>query len=230
MAKTRKAGAGMVVERIGSPPVTVYRRLLNEKVVLTMFPPLAAIPAAVRRLLVPQDVYVAALDDQTLFVSLAGRLPMLRAVGARKATEPRTSEELTKLLRKQDPKDVATLLVMNNSLHPILVLAADLTTRETFDQFEHIRLRVRADKEEATITVEVLGKSSDEGPDLEKKAKRVVEVLRELLPKVAADPARRAILDNLLKSFRIERKDALLTVTGKMSLAEARKLFAERKP
>src|SRR5215217_4150674 len=51
-------GGGLVVEKVGRPPVNVHRRLLDEKKILELSPPLAKIPPFARKLVVPQEASV----------------------------------------------------------------------------------------------------------------------------------------------------------------------------
>ena len=221
----RKDG-GLVVERVGKPPVNVHRRTLDEKRVLELSPALAKVPGFARKLVVPKEASVVVLDERTMYTSLAGRLAVERAARARPAkSEPRVPDELAKLLRQQDADDIAVVTVLNDSLHPALQLIADESTRETFDQFEYVVGRVRGGKE-VSITVEVEGKSSDLGATLETKCKRVLTVLRDVVPKAVDSEPHRRVLDGLLKSFRVSRKDARVTLSATLSRDDARLLLA----
>ena len=218
-------GRNVTSKRLGTPPVTVYYCKLDEKVMLEAIPGLAKIPPLVRPLVVPRGIYISAFDDSTLFVSLSGLPAMTNALRARAAkSEVRVSDELGKLLRVAYKEDTVTVILMEDSLHPGLHLIADEATRETFDQFEHVRFHIRGGKTTEIETV-VKGKSSDLAPTLETKSKRVLEVIRELLPTVMPDATRREVIDTLVKSFRVVRKDSQVTITGSMSEADAKKFI-----
>lgn len=215
----------VTVEPLGKPPVNVYRRVLDQDKFIELIPPLARVPASLRKLVAPQEVYLAILDDETLFVSLAGRPAMERALRARPPhSRPRTPSELTALLTKQDPADLAVVVVMDSSLHPGLHLLANEPTREAFDQFEHVLTRIRGGKE-VTIRIDVAGKSADLGPVLEEKAKGALANLRKLVARVVADEPRQKVLDAAVGSFRIRRTDGNLTLTGALAVDDIRRLF-----
>jgi hypothetical protein len=225
LREAMKTSKALSVEELGKPAAPVFRRKLDEGGWLELAPQLALVPAAVRKLIVPQDVYLAALDDETLLISLAGKTPVVRALRARPAdTAPRTTDALTKVLQKQDPKDVAAFALLDDSLAPALALLADDATRETFEQFDHITARVRGGKE-VGITVEARAKSDDLGPVLQKKAGVVVKLLEKAVEKAVPDKGRRAILETLLRALKVSRMDARVTVTGKLDEADARKLL-----
>jgi hypothetical protein len=210
---------------MGTPPVTVYRCRLDEKAMLSAAPALAKAPPLARRLVVPQDVHIAVLDDRTLIASLGGLPAVTRAIRSRPAkSELRISAELAKQLRVDTGDDTSTLILMDDSLHPALQLIADDATKETFEQFEHVRFRIRGGKSTGIETV-VQGKSAEVGPTLEKKAARVLEVIREKLPDVVADETRREVIDALVKSFRITRKGERVTIAGTMSEADSKKFI-----
>ena len=176
-----------------------------------------------RRLVVPQDVHIAVLDDRTLIASLGGSLAVKRALSSRPAkSELRIPAELAKQLRVEYKADTTTLILMEDSLLPGLQLIADDETKETFEQFEHVRFHIRGGKSTEIETV-VQGKSVDLGPTLEKKAARVLEVIREKLPEVMPDETRREVVDALVKSFRVTRKGETVTITGTLSAAESKK-------
>src|SRR5262249_32118205 len=156
-----------------------------------------------------------AMDDQTLFVSLSGKKQLERALRARSATGLRVVPELAAVLRKQSADDIASLVVMEDSLHPGLALVADEPTRETFAQFDFVTLRVIPGKE-VRFEVAVQGKSSDVAPTLETKAKRVLEILERLLPTLFPEKSKREVVGALLKSFRVAREAERVTLTGKL--------------
>jgi hypothetical protein len=150
---------------------------------------------------------------------------VLRALRARPATTaPRTSDELTGLLKKQDEKDVASFVMMEDALLPALVLVVDEPTKETFEQFSHLTLRVQGGKT-VRITLEATGKSEELGAVLAKKAEDTLPNIRKALPRTIKDEGQRKALDELFKSFRVSRKGAVVTLSGEMELASARKLL-----
>jgi hypothetical protein len=220
-----KASKSLQVEEMGKPAVPVFRRKLEDRLWTDLFPQLAAVPQLLRKALVPQEVYVAAMDDETLFVSLAGKTQMMRALRARPAdTAPRTTDDLTKLLRKQDAKDLVAFALMDDSLAPVVQVVASEEAKETFEQFEHITARVRGGKE-IEIVIRVTGKSKELGETLAKKSEQALKNLRGNLEKLAPDKGQRAALDALLKGFRVSRKEAVVTLTAKVPEANARKLL-----
>jgi hypothetical protein len=220
-----KRGAALTVEELGKPAAPVFRRKLEWEVWSDLFPQLAAVPAALRKLVAPQDVWVTAPDDETLFVSLAGKAAVVRALRARPAgTRPRTSDELTRLLKKQDPKDVASVAVLDDSLSPPLQLVVSDKVKETFEQFEHVTARVLPGKD-VRVVIEVRGKSAEQGAVLEEKARAALTQLRGQLAKVVPEEGQRKVVDALLKGFTVRRKDAVVTLSGKLSEEDARKLL-----
>jgi hypothetical protein len=232
-AAAKESDGDLTIETVGSPAVAVYRRRLNDKQLLELFPALEMIPKLARKLVAPREVYAAALDDRTLFVSTT-RVPMIRAIRARPAmTKPRTSDELTALLRKQNDKDVASFVMGEDALLPALALIVDQHTRETFEQFEHITTRVQPGKT-VRITLVVAGKSDDLGATLAKTAEVTVANIRKVLPRQVKDEDQRKALDELFKSFRVSRKGATVTMTGQLSEADVQKLLrvpaAQKKP
>ncbi|MFO0930773.1 MAG: hypothetical protein U0736_27705 [Gemmataceae bacterium] len=215
----------VTVEPMGKPPVNVYRRVLDPDRLGALIPPLSKVPPAFRKLVAPSEVYLAVVDDQTLFASMAGRTAVERALRARPpASRPRTSSELTALLAKQDPTDVAIITVMDSSLHPGLHLIANESTREAFDQFEHVVTRFRGGKE-VTFHIDVAGKTADVGPALEEKAKGALANLRTLLPKVVPSEPHQKILAAALRLVRVERTDGHLTLTGALPADDVRRLL-----
>ena len=229
MNRAVQGGRRITSTRMGTPPVTVYRCRLDEKAMLAAVPALAKAPPLARRLVVPQDVHIAVLDDRTLIASLGGLPAVTRALGSRPAkTALRISPELTKQLRVDYKDDTSTLILMEDSLHPGIQLVADDETKETFDQFEHVRFHIR-DGRSTEIETVVQGKSADLGPTLEKKAARVLDAIREKLPEVVADETRREVIDALVKSFRVTRKGEKVTITGTLSAADSKKFIAGEK-
>jgi hypothetical protein len=227
MARVAKAADGLTVERMGRPAVEVYSRRVNEKALLALVPPLAKVPPAFRKLVAPQEAHLAALDDQTLFLSLSGKRQVERAVRARGSTGLRVVPELAEVLRKQNPEDIASGVLLEDSLHPGIALVADEPTRETFGQFDYVTLRILPGKE-VRIEVELQGKSSDVAATLEAKAKSVIEVLQGLLPTLFPNETKRAVMEALLKSFRVTRKGERVTAAGALPEAEWRKLLAPK--
>jgi hypothetical protein len=226
LAAAKESRGQLTFESVGSPVVRVFRRRLNDEQLVALFPLLDTIPAVARKLVAPQSVYVAALDEKTLLVS-SNPTSVLRAVRARAATsQPRTSEELTALFRKQDPKDVASFVMMDDALLPAIALIVDEATRETFDQFEHITTRVQPGKT-VRITLTATGKSSDLGATLAKTAEQTLANIRKELPKRIKDEGQRKALEALFRSFRVSRKDAVVTLAGEISEADVRNLLRE---
>jgi hypothetical protein len=220
-----KRSKALTVEEMGKPAVPVFRRKLEESLWTDLFPQLAAVPSQLRKLVAPTEVYVAAVDDETLFVSLAGKAQMVRALRARPAgTAPRIADELTRLLRKQDPKDVAAFAMLDDSLNPAVQLVVQEKVKETFEQFEHITARVRRGKD-VEIVIEVKGKSSDVTGELATKSHEALKQLRGNLARLVLDEKQRDVVEALLKGFRVSRKATLVTLTGKLSEEHARKLL-----
>jgi hypothetical protein len=220
-----KVSKSVTVEEMGKPAVSVFRRKLDDSLWTELFPQLASVPASLRKLVAPADVYVAALDDETLFVSLAGKTQMMRAVRARPAdTAPRISEELTKLLRKQNPNDVAAFALLDDSLNPAVQLVVQERMKETFEQFEHVTARVRGGKQ-IEIVIQATGKTNDLAAELAVKSEEALKQLRGNLAKITPSEKQREVLDALFKAFRVSRKDAVVTLTAKLSEDDARILL-----
>lgn len=224
MRQAMKGSKALTVEPLGKPAVPVFRRALDEKMWLDLAPPLAKVPQAFRKLVAPTHAYLAAVDDETILVSLAGKAPVERALRARPATaRPRTPEALTALLRKQDAKDLASVAILDDALHPALALVADEATRETFKEWEHLTVRVKSDKG-VEVVVRAQGRSAEAGAALEKKAAEVVKIVRAGLPKVLSEEGPRKALDGLFKAFAISRQDEAVTMRAALSTDEARRL------
>jgi hypothetical protein len=234
LGAARKASKGqLTVEAVGRPAVRVWRRRLSEAQMVELFPLLDTIPPVARKLLAPQNVYVAALDERTLLVTTTGT-NMLRAVRSRPATtRPRTSTELTALLRKQDPKELASFVMMDDALFPAIALIVDESTRETFEQFEHLTVGVRPGKT-VQVTLTAKGKSTEQGEALAKKAEQTLAGIRKGLPQGVKNEGQRKALDELFRSFKVSRKDAVVTLTGQIGEADVQKLLrraeAQKKP
>ncbi len=204
------------VEKMGKPAVAVYRRRLDEARLVELFPMLGVIPPVARKVVAPREVYVAALDGGTLLVS-SSPASMRRALAARPAkTPPRTSDELTELLKKQDPKDVASFAMTDDALLPALLLLVDEETKETFEQFTHLTVRVQGGKP-VRVTLMANGKSDDLGATLQKKARATLANIRKGLPRAIKDEGRRKALDEMFGSFRVSRKGAVVTLAGQLS-------------
>jgi len=212
------------IEQQGKPPTAVYSRSVDKSKLLALLPALSKVPGPVRKLLVPQELHLTVLDDRTLLLSLAGKTPLVRALRARSAdSRPRTSAELTALLRKQANNDRLSLLLLDESLHPGLALVADDSTREAFGQFDHVQLRLHGDKK-VQINLEVQGKSAEQAVALETKIRQGLEVFRKALPDLLPDEAQRRVLQDLSNSLRLERKEAQVQVRGELSLEDYRRL------
>ena len=115
--------------------------------------------------------------------------------------------------------------MLDDSLSPALHLVVSEQAKATFDQFESITARVRGGKE-VVIVIQATGKSTDLGQTLAGKSEEALKLLRTHLDKFIPDAARQSVADEMLKGFRISRKDAVVTLTGKLSEANARKLLA----
>jgi hypothetical protein len=221
----KEAGRAIAVEKMGDPQATVYQRSLDEKMFLALAPELENVPAFVRRALVPGQAHLTALDERTLFVSLGGRAAVERALRARPVkTRPRTSDELTKLLKARDAKDVATAVLMDGCLHPGVSLVVPQETRDAFELFENVVVRVQGGKA-VKVTAAATGKSKDDAAALEKAAKAGIDKAQKALEVAIKDEDRRKILEGVLKSFKVSRKDETVTAAGQLSDADARKLF-----
>lgn len=219
--------AGVSVERMGSPAVPVYSRAIDEKALLELVPSLEKVPPRFRKLVAPQEVHVAAVDDQTLFLSLSGKKQIERALRARGSAGLRVAPELAALLRKQNPADVANNVLLEDSLHPGIALIADEATRETFGQFDHVQLRIHRGKE-VRYEVELQAKTKELGPVLERKAKRVLDILREMLPTLYPDKTKRDVVATLLDSFKVSSKDERVLLTGQLTPDQWRTLLAPK--
>lgn len=224
LRQAMKTSKALTVEALGKPAVPVFRRALDEKMWLELAPPLAKVPATFRKLVAPTHAYLAAIDDETILVSLAGKAAIERALRARPAaTKPRTTEALTELLRKQDARDIAAVALLDDALHPALALAATEEARETFKEWEHLTVRVTGDKG-VEVLVRAQGKSAEAGAALEKKAGEVVKAVRAGLPTVLKDDGPRKALDGLFKAFAISRKGEAMTMRAALTAEEARRL------
>jgi hypothetical protein len=220
-----KRSKALSVEEMGKPAIPVFRRTLEESLWTDLFPQLAGVPPPLRKLVAPTEVYVAAVDGETLFISLAGKAQMVRALRARPAgTAPRIADELTTLLRKQNPKDVAAFALLDDSLNPAVQLVVQERVKETFEAFEHITARVRGGKK-VEILIDVKGKSNDLAGELATKSAEALKQLRGNLARLVPNEKQRDIVDALLKGFRVSRKDTVVTLTGKLSEDDARKLL-----
>ncbi len=220
-----KASKSLSVEELGKPATAVFRRTLDESLWTDLFPQLALVPPRLRKLVVPSEVFVAAVDDKTLFISLAGKTQMVRALRARPpSTTLRVTDELTKLLRKQDPKDVAAFALLDDSLNPAVQLVVAEKVKETFEQFEHITARIRGGKE-VEIIIDVTAKSSELAGGLATKSEETLKHLRENLDKLVPNKQRRTVLDALLKGFRVTRKENVVTLAGTLPEEGVRKLL-----
>ncbi len=220
-----KASKSLSVEMLGKPATAVFRRTLDESLWTDLFPQLSLVPPRLRKLVVPTEVFVAAVDDETLFICMAGKTQMVRALRARPAgTSPRISDELTKLLRKQNPKDVAAFALLDDSLNPAIQLVVDEKVKESFEQFDNITARIRGGKE-VTILIEITGKSSELAGGLTTKSEETLRHLRENIDKLVPNKQRRTVLDALLKGLRVTRKDNRVTLAGTLSEEDVRKLL-----
>lgn len=225
MTRVAKASSSLTVEKMGKPAVAVYTRQLNEKALIALVPPLEKVPPRFRKLVAPYEAHVAAADDETLVISLSGKKQIERALRNRNATRLRVSDELAAVLGKQNGKDATAGILMEDSLHPGLALIADDTLRETFAQFDHVTLRVIGGVE-VQFVLEVKGKSAEVGPVLEKKFTRMLEIVRELLPTLMPDANKRSVVEKLLRSFVVTRKEGRIHLTGKIPEMEWRKMYA----
>lgn len=228
MNQVGKASSDLSIEKMGKPAVPVYTRQLNEKALIELVPPLEKVPPRFRKLVAPYEAHLSAADDDTLVVSLSGKKQIERALRNRTATRLRVSNELAGVLKKQNGSDATAGILMEDSLHPGLALIADDTLRETFSQFDHVTLRVVGGKEIQFI-LDVQGKGADVAPILEKKFTKMLEIIRELLPTLLPDTGKRAVIDKLLRSFRVSRQDTRITLSGKIPEIEWRKMFGPAK-
>lgn len=208
----------------GKPLATVYRCKLDDKALVELVPALGKVPSSLRKLVAPGEVRVTLLDDKTVMASLAGAAPVTRALRARPVNSAlRISSEMARLLRKPHATALASVVLMDDSLHPGLQLIADEATKETFEQFEFIRMNITGGKKVGVETV-VSGKSEEVGEILEKKTKRVLEIIQKELPNVMQDTTRRTVIGELVQSFRIERKEGRVRLYGEIPEANAKKL------
>lgn len=220
-----KSTGSLSTERVGKPPLTVYSRRLDEAALVALVPPLEKVPGPFRKLVAPQAAHVCVLDDHTICTSLAGKKPLERAIRARAAARVRIPDELAAPLRKQDAKDLVSTVLLEQSLHPGISLVADEATNETFRQFDAITSRVVPGKE-VKVVIDVLGKSADDGPPLEAKMKRALEEFGKLVPTLFPQKDKRGLMEALVKSFRVERADGRVTLTGRLADDDWRKLIA----
>src|SRR5262245_41942224 len=84
----KQSKGAMKVESVGKPAAPVFSRKVDQKALEGIFPALDRLPGWFRKLLLPRMVHAAALDDETLIVSLAGRDPIDRALRSRPAKSP----------------------------------------------------------------------------------------------------------------------------------------------
>lgn len=224
MTAAVKAGEA-TVEALGKPPVPVYKRVLDPDRLVELVPALARVPAPLRKLVAPQEIYLTLPESGILFGSMAGRTPLERALRARPATtRPRTTAELTTLLAKQEATDIAVVTVLDAALHPGLHLLAEEPTREAFEQFDHVVSRVRGGKE-VSIAIRIQGKSAEAGAALEARSKQALTTLRDLFTRViASEPHRRALV-GAVQSFRTRRAGRALDLSGRLSLDDVRLLL-----
>src|SRR5262249_21440315 len=95
------------VQTLGKPACPVFRRKVDVKMWGELIAPLANVPAVLRKLVAPSEIWYAALDERTVILSLAGKAEIVRALRARpKDSKPRTADEMTALLRKHSDKDI----------------------------------------------------------------------------------------------------------------------------
>jgi hypothetical protein len=224
-----EAGKAITVEKMGDPKATVYQRSLDEKMFLEIAPDLEKVPAFVRRALVPGQAHLCALDEQTLIVALGGRAGVERALRARpEKSKPRTPEELTKLLKDRDKKDLATTVLMDGCLHPGVALIVPQETRDAFELFEYVVVRTQGGKTVKSV-ITATAKSKDDAATLEKTAKAGIDTAQKGLEVAIKDEDKRKILESLLKSFKVSRKDETVTATAQLSDEDARKLVPKGK-
>jgi hypothetical protein len=224
MSKAMTKTSAITKEREGTPTATIWCRKLDEKKMFALVPQLEKIPAAIRKILLPTEAWLGLLDDQTLFVSLSGKTALVRALRARPTTtKPRTSEELTKLLRDNDPKDTTTITIMEDSLLPGLLLVVNAETRDAFEEFEHIRIRVRG-KETIEMNLTMQGKSDDAAKNLEGKVKAGLDLAKRVVGDVVPEKDKREILAKVLGEMKLLRTMSQVNVMGSVNVEQARTL------
>jgi hypothetical protein len=213
-------------------PVPIYRRKIAEEALAELLPLPSDVPAQVRKLVAPQEVYFAAVDDETLILSVdttLGKTQLLRALRARApGARPRIPEELQKLLKKQDERDTLSLAMLDDALHPLLALLLPDSMKEPFEQWEYVTGRMRGGKE-VELTVVVQAKTAELGGQLAANAERGTKLVAKALPTLAKDARQKALLEELGKSIQVRRKESVVTVTVRMSADKARELAAPPK-
>jgi hypothetical protein len=213
-------------------PVPIYRRKIAEEALAELLPLPSDVPAQVRKLVAPQEVYFAAVDDETLILSVdttLGKTQLLRALRARApGARPRIPEELQKLLKKQDERDTLSLAMLDDALHPLLALLLPDSMKEPFEQWEYVTGRMRGGKE-VELTVVVQAKTAELGGQLAANAERGTKLVAKALPTLAKDDKQKALLEELARSIQVRRKESVVTVTVRMSADKARELAAPPK-
>ena len=172
-----KASKSLTALEMGKPAVPVFRRTLEDRMWTELFPQLASIPAAARQGGGAADRLPCALDDETLFVSLAGKTQMERAVRAVRRPPGRDAGGIDEALEKARPERRCGDCHDRRCVSPALQLVVSETMKETFDQFEHVTLRIRGGKEVEFI-LQAKGKSSDLGRELAGKSEKGIKALR----------------------------------------------------
>src|SRR5262249_49913490 len=118
-----KADKGLKAVPVKNPPATLYERKLAENSLTDLVPLPHSIPAPLRKMALPNTLYFAALDEQTLMLSVGGKLQVVRALAARPVkTAPRISEDLRKVLEGQSLKEPICFVLMESCLHPTIAL------------------------------------------------------------------------------------------------------------
>lgn len=222
----KQSKGAMTVTSLGKPAAAVFSRKVNQKDLLELFPAVEQLPKQLRELLLPGAAHVAALDDETLIVSLAGQAAVERALRARPAkTAPRVSDELKKLIEGLDEKDVGGVIFTEDCLSPNMKLVAPETVIDWFSHFDSAVVRIKGGKTVA-VTLTATCPSKARAEKLEKSTGKASKVLIEMLPKLL-NQEQQKVAKGLIEAVKVTRKDAVVTITGEIGEDDARKLLPE---
>jgi hypothetical protein len=129
------------------------------------------------------------------------------------------------LLDKMDDKDVASVAMTEDCLHPAIKLGGPEEVREWFSRFEGAAVSVRGGKT-VKVTLTASCKSKDDAEKLEKATAKVSKVIIDSLPDLLKEDQQKAA-KGLVEAVKVSRKDAVVTLTGQITEDDAKKLFPE---
>jgi hypothetical protein len=224
----KKSKGAMVVASLGKPAAPVFSRKVNQKQLVELFPALEQVPPVVRGFVLPAATHAAALDDETVIVSLGGRLEVERALRARPAkSAPRVSDELKKLIEGLDEKDAGGVIFMEGALSDQMKLVAPEEVVEWFSRFDSAVASVKGGKT-IKMTATATSKSKTEAEKLEKATDKGVKALLELISKALKEDHQK-VVKKMLEGVKTTRKDKVVTITGEVGEDDLRKLLPEAK-